>query len=198
VRGGTGIVLALALLLATACERSKKNSPPPQALAPTISVPSATQVGQQPAPPPQSTAPPATGAQTGVIPRPSGQSAAQPKPRSRIPGHRASAAKSASPPAAPAQAAQPPPAPPKPGEAAQVQIGAQVPQGTAQNTEQLLQTAESNLRRVTRSLSDGEQAMIRQVRNYISQSRTATRDGDLERAYNLAMKANLLSIELAK
>lgn len=79
-----------------------------------------------------------------------------------------------------------------------MQIGTQVPQGTAQNTAQLLQAAESNLRRVTRSLSDGEQAMMRQVRNYISQSRTATHDGDLERAYNLAMKANLLSVELAK
>lgn len=79
-----------------------------------------------------------------------------------------------------------------------MQIGAQVPAATVQSTEQLLQTAENNLRRVTRQLNDGEQAMLRQVRNYITQSRTASRDGDLERAYNLAMKANLLSGELAK
>lgn len=65
-------------------------------------------------------------------------------------------------------------------------------------TEQLLQSAESNLRKVSRTLSDSEQAMARQVRNYITQSRLATQDGDLERAYKLAVKANLLSGELAK
>ena len=79
-----------------------------------------------------------------------------------------------------------------------MQIAAQAPQGTAQNTEQLLQAAEGNLRKVTRQLSDGEQAMLRQARNYIAQSRSASQEGDLERAYNLAMKANLLSGELAK
>ena len=73
-----------------------------------------------------------------------------------------------------------------------------MPQGTAQNTEQLLQSAEANLRRVNRQLSDPEQGMMRQIRNYIAQSRLATHDGDLERAYNLAIKANLLSNELAK
>jgi hypothetical protein len=40
--------------------------------------------------------------------------------------------------------------------------------------------------------------MLRQVRTYIAQSHSASQDGDLERAYNLAMKANLLSGELAK
>ncbi|MGA2990172.1 MAG: hypothetical protein ABSD88_06825 [Candidatus Korobacteraceae bacterium] len=186
----------LALLLATACNRGKKPSLPPQATAPTISVPPTTRIGQQPAPPPQTTAPPATDAQTGVIPRPSGKTTTQPKPRIRIPGRRDNASKSVPPPPAPPAPAQP--APQKPGETGQLLIGAQVPQGTAQNTEQLLQAAESNLRRVTRALSDGEQAMIQQVRNYISQSRTAAHDGDLERAYNLANKANLLSVELAK
>ena len=34
--------------------------------------------------------------------------------------------------------------------------------------------------------------------NFITQSRLALGDGDLERAYNLATKANLLSQELAK
>jgi hypothetical protein len=194
------LVLALALLLASSCNRGKKTSLPPQATAPTIAVPPTTQVGQQPAPPPQTTAPPTTGAQTGVIPKPStGQASAQPKPRIRIPGRKTTASKTpaAAPPAA-APPAQPAASPQKPGESAQVLIGAQVPQGTAQNTEQLLQAAENNLRRVTRSLSDGEQAMMRQARNYISQSRTAAHDGDLERAYNLANKAHLLSIELAK
>jgi hypothetical protein len=65
-------------------------------------------------------------------------------------------------------------------------------------TEQMLQNAEANLRTLNRQLSDGEQNMARQVRNYITQSRLATQDGDLERAHNLAVKAQLLSSELTK
>jgi hypothetical protein len=197
IRGGSAIVLSFALMLATACDRGKKPALPPQATAPTISVPPTPQVGQQPAPPPQTTAPPATGAQTGVIPKPSaGQTVSQPKPRSKVPGRKTTASKS-EPLPTPAQPPQPQPPAQKTGDS-QVMIGAQVPQGTARNTEQLLQAAENNLRRVNRTLNGGEQAMMQQVRNYISQSRTATRDGDLERAYNLANKANLLSVELAK
>jgi hypothetical protein len=83
-----------------------------------------------------------------------------------------------------------------------VQIFADLPPATAQNqrrdTESLLQTAESNLKRVTRTLNDDEQTMVRQTRNYITQSRTAMQDGDYQRAYNLAVKAKLLSAELAK
>ena len=83
-----------------------------------------------------------------------------------------------------------------------MQISADLPPGTAQNqrrdTETLLQTAEANLKHVTRTLNDDEQAMMRQARNYIAQSRTASQDGDFQRAYNLAVKAKLLSAELAK
>lgn len=83
-----------------------------------------------------------------------------------------------------------------------VQISAEVPNSAAsqqrQATENLLQASEANLRKITRTLNDNEQAMFRQVRNFITQSRLATQDGDLERAYNLATKANLLSQELAK
>jgi len=83
-----------------------------------------------------------------------------------------------------------------------VQISAEVPQNVAnqrrQQTEDLLNTAEANLKRVTRSLTDGEQSMQRQVRNFITQSRLAIQDGDFERAYNLATKAQQLSQELAK
>ena len=40
--------------------------------------------------------------------------------------------------------------------------------------------------------------MVDQIKNYMRQSRTADGDGDIERAYNLALKANLLSQELAR
>ena len=67
-----------------------------------------------------------------------------------------------------------------------------------QQTTSLLGSAESNLSNIHRSLSGDEQQMVSQIRNYIAQSRKAMSDGDLERAYNLANKANLLSSELVK
>jgi hypothetical protein len=62
----------------------------------------------------------------------------------------------------------------------------------------LLEATENNLRGLSRSLSSDEQATVQHVRAYINQSQKATSDGDLERAYNLALKAHLLSDELAK
>jgi outer membrane biosynthesis protein TonB len=67
-----------------------------------------------------------------------------------------------------------------------------------QQTTSLLGSAEGNLSNLHRSLSSDEQQMVSQIRNYIAQSRKAMSDGDLERAYNLANKANLLSSELVK
>ena len=67
-----------------------------------------------------------------------------------------------------------------------------------QQTSNLLGSAENNLNNLHRSLSGDEQQMVAQIRNYIAQSRKAMTDGDLERAYNLANKANLLSTELVK
>ena len=67
-----------------------------------------------------------------------------------------------------------------------------------QQTSSLLGSAESNLSNIHRSLTSDEQQMVSQIRNYIAQSRKAMTDGDLERAYNLANKANLLSSELVK
>ena len=194
------LALVLVLVFTSGCNRNKNRQIQPQAAAPVISVPPTAQ--PSPAPPVQTTPPPATSAETGVIPQPSNsQPSAKPQPQ-RNSRKTTPATPKQPPPPAQATTVQPaPPAPQKPpatsGEG-QVQIASQVPQGTAQNTEQLLQTAESKLRKVTRQLSDGEQAMLRQVHNYIAQSRSATQDGDLERAYNLAMKANLLSSELAK
>lgn len=83
-----------------------------------------------------------------------------------------------------------------------VQITADVPraavQSQRQNTEQLLRNSTSKLDHLTRRLSDGEQGMARQARNYIAQSNQALETGDIERAYNLAVKASLLTNELAK
>ena len=40
--------------------------------------------------------------------------------------------------------------------------------------------------------------MVQHIRSYMQQARDASKDGDTERAYNLALKAHLLSDELIK
>jgi len=71
-------------------------------------------------------------------------------------------------------------------------------QSQRQNTENLLRNSEGKLGHINRSLGDSEQGMMRQARNYIAQSNQALQAGDIERAYNLAVKASLLANELAK
>jgi outer membrane biosynthesis protein TonB len=65
-------------------------------------------------------------------------------------------------------------------------------------TAQLLEGAELNLKNLNRSLSNDEKAVLQHIRSYIKQSRAASDTGDVDRAYNLALKAHLLSEELVK
>ncbi len=66
------------------------------------------------------------------------------------------------------------------------------------STEQLLQSTENNLNSIKRQLSKDEEAMRAQIREFMNQSRKATAEDDLARAHNFALKARLLSDELAK
>jgi hypothetical protein len=67
------------------------------------------------------------------------------------------------------------------------------------STDQLLESTDSNMRNLTkRQLSTDEQSIVAQINDYITQSRQATKDGDLVRAHNLALKAHLLSDDLVK
>jgi len=66
------------------------------------------------------------------------------------------------------------------------------------STDQLLQLAESNLNGIKRTLSKEEEAMRAQIKEFITQSRKATTENDPARAYNLALKARVLSDELVK
>ena len=68
--------------------------------------------------------------------------------------------------------------------------------GTGPTTAQLLATTDNNLKNLHRQLTPDEQAMVQQIQDYEKQSREATTQGDGVRAYNLAMKARLLSDEL--
>jgi len=73
----------------------------------------------------------------------------------------------------------------------------QAPQ-TLQDTNQLLATSDANLKRISgRELSPGQQDTVTQIKSYMKQARSAADSGDLQRAYNLAYKANLLSADLA-
>jgi hypothetical protein len=66
------------------------------------------------------------------------------------------------------------------------------------STEQLLQSAESNLNGIKRQLTKDEEAIRGQIREFITQSRKATTENDLARAHILAVKAHLLSDDLVK
>jgi hypothetical protein len=67
-----------------------------------------------------------------------------------------------------------------------------------QTTAQLLDETEKTLGGLNRVLSKNDEEVVVQIRSYVMQSRNATKDGDFERAYNLATKAHLLSAALIK
>lgn len=185
---GRRAMLALALVSVLMVGGCKKKKPPlPVAQPPIIAEPQPT---PEPTPavitPPVTTAPPATA----TTPAPT-----KPKPKPRTPTRKPAPSVAKPSPTKPS-------VPEKPPAEDSITISANTNTDAAytqrNETEQLLQSSESNLRRINRTLNDGEQSMVHQVRNFITQSRLAMQDGDLERAYNLAVKANLLSGEIAK
>jgi hypothetical protein len=65
-------------------------------------------------------------------------------------------------------------------------------------TNQLLASSDANLKKISgRQLSASQQDTVKQIQSYMDQAETAKKNGDMQRAYNLAVKANLLSAELA-
>jgi hypothetical protein len=64
---------------------------------------------------------------------------------------------------------------------------------------QLRDLTEENLKKIAgQQLTSNQQDMVEQVRQFVSQSKTAEATGDVERAHALALKAQLLSQELVK
>jgi hypothetical protein len=192
------IVLALLMLLLPGCKKKQPAAPPPQAQAPEVT---------EPQPPPA----PEAQAETTPLPEPSTEeapAASAPPAKPAAPKKPSAAKPKANGSKTVAKKTEPPPPPRKPP--AVVQEGGAAPNagqlsvGGSHNeqehqrasTAQLLDSAEANLKSVTRSLNSDEQAMVQQIRNYMRQSRDATTQGDGERAYNLALKAHLLSDEL--
>jgi outer membrane biosynthesis protein TonB len=221
----TALVALLVVLAFSGCRKKKEPTITPQAQAPTVGAPqkpgsttSRTEPsGTQPATTtPSSTAPAASApATTTTTTKP--KTKRQPKPPKQQPSaattnggaQNAGAKPATEAPATTASTATPapgtPPLPPKVvvqdgGEppAGQISAAGDNHEGSRQSIEQLLQSTDSNLRSISRQLSDAERAMVEQIRNYMAQARVASTDGDLTRANNLALKAHLLSDELVK
>lgn len=194
------VLLALVLSLATSgCDwfHRKKPNVPQQGQAPTI-----TQPAPAPAPAPSVAQQPP--AQQPPASKPTEETAEKPKPKPK-PSHPVTAKKVPPPQAKPVEQASA--APPRiviqegGTTAANSQVSATAPQPAAteqRSTQQLLDATDNNLRNLTRALSPDEKAMVEQIRAYMQQSRDATKDGDVTRAHNLALKAHLLSDELIK
>jgi hypothetical protein len=68
-----------------------------------------------------------------------------------------------------------------------------------ENSEQLLASAESNLKQLAaRTLNPNKQEMFVQIRHYMDGARSALKESDTQRAHTLALKAYLLSDDLVK
>jgi hypothetical protein len=68
-----------------------------------------------------------------------------------------------------------------------------------QSTAQLLAATDANLNKISaRQLTSSQQDMVNQIRNYMQQAKAAENAGDLQRARNLAFKAQLLSDEVLR
>lgn len=194
-------LLSSALFGLSGCWFKKKPPvPPPSAQAPTTTTP-------QPAPP-QQEPPPA--AQPKEEQKPAESTAAKPKPK---PKPKPKVAHKPAPLPAPAKTEEKPPQqasvkPPKiviqeggsNDTAGQISTAMGHDEATHRHlsTAQLLESAETNLRGLNRTLTADEQATVGQIKDYIEQSRSATAQQDLVRAHNLALKAHLLSDELVK
>lgn len=209
------VVLASAMVLVlSGCTKKKQATlPPPQSQAPTVEVPqestATTTAPTEPAT--KATIPLAPTTTTPSEPAtPSTATTTKPKPKPRKPRNNnkpaattnAGTSTSAAPAATGTQSQtskviiQQGGEPPTTG-----QISAAGPDDDSrsrQTIEELLQSTDSNLRSISRQLSDNELAMVEQIRTYMAQARTASTDGDLTRANNLALKAHLLSDELVK
>src|SRR5450759_3627750 len=190
-----GVLLASSLML-SGCKK-KKPPLPPQAQAPTITdstgVPSAIPevTVPQPSPNPHPTKPSPTVAKPKKKPRVTAKSETKktPPPATQLPAPQPPAEKVV----IEEGAKQDPVPPPLVADTSLDQVAHQ-----RLSTAQLISSTEYDIRTISRPLSSDEQAIVQHIRGFIEQSRQASKDGDTERAYNLAVKAHLLSDSLAK
>lgn len=198
-------ILLLSLMILQGCNK-KKAGVPPKMQAPTeaVQLPNEIPLTETPDEPTQQVA------QTPPTPPP-----AKPKPKKTT--RTANTTKktpppttAATPPQQPAQqtnnnqtvASVRPPHSPESEVAPETTIAAAVPSAQVlhqkEDTARMVDATENALKGISRQLSDDEKSMRTQVQSFLQQSRKATVDGDFERAYNLAKKAQLLADALIK
>src|SRR5271169_876871 len=203
VRKLVTLLLVLGLLFVEACNK-KKPVLPPRSLAPTLAVELPDEIPETPTDEPAAPV---------VAEKPPEPPPVKTKPKKTT---RTTAKKTSPPVSTPAPPAAPPPAannnqtvatlrPPHnpPSEAPlDTAIAAAMPSDAIikqkENTAQIVDATENSLKNLSRSLNDEEKAMKIQIQAYLQQSRKATTDGDFERAFNLAKKAQLLADALIK
>jgi hypothetical protein len=208
--GKTGLLALLMVLTLSGCHKKKEATLPPQSQAPTVETPQPETTTTQPNEP-SATAPATSTPSSSAPAEPSAPATAdtttKPKPKPRKPKNHTKPATGTTAGAPPANAPNGTQSQtskvvvPQGGEAPTGQISAAGPDDdtrSRQTIEQLLQSTDTNLRSISRQLNDNERAMVEQIRTYMAQARTASTDGDLTRANNLALKAHLLSDELVK
>ena len=199
------LVALLLLLSSTTCEKNKPQLPP-KMQAPTLAVSAPDQIPEI-TPPPESPAPQQEA------------SVEEPPPKKPPPKHHNS--KKPAQPAAANPPGTPAPNPPAPSTQANSTVAVNRPPVNSvvesapdtaiaadvssqqlvrqkQTTADLIDSTEKDLKGLNHGLSHDEENMLTQIKSYIAQSRSATKDGDFERAYNLAVKAHLLADALLK
>jgi hypothetical protein len=184
------LAIVAGLLLHTGCKKKTQ----PLAInrqAPTLAVQVPDEIPEEPLP---------------AEPQPTVQEATTQEPQANKPPAKHRSKKPAQPPAAnqnnPTVASNRPPATPASEAPMNPAIAAAVPSQQIirqqQTTDQLLDSTEKNLNGLNGPRSHDEEIIVKQIRSYIGESRKATKDGDFERAYNLAVKAHLLADALIK
>lgn len=194
------VTACAALLLLFGCTKKPtavgtKQPPPPQA-APTPEVPpppaQETQTQSQGTPPPESTPTPA---EAEAQPTPSETEQGKPATKAHTPARKPSeTARNTK----PKIVVKPEPEPSSTPGQISPSISSSDASQEQSTTDQMLQRTENNLNGIKRQLSPDEQAIANQIRDYMKQSREATKQNDLVRARNLALKAQLLCDDLAK
>ena len=203
--------LLLALLFTEACTRKRPSLPQPAQQAPTIAEALPEGIPEETQPPPP---PPQLGKETEQPKKEQKKPAKGTTKKTTAP---ASTTVAATPPAAPAQppAQTPPPQntqavaslrPPHSGSTAEpapeMTVAAEISSKDAnkqrEDTAHMVEATENALKTLTRQLNDEEKGMRTQVETYLQQSRKATTDGDYERAFHLAKKAQELAEALVK
>lgn len=186
------------LLVLLGCGKKKNTGLPHQAPAPTVAVvlpeeiPLTEGEPKESEPPEPESTPPPVPANTKPKKPPKNSSTAKKSNQttSNQSAQNTQTSASARPPKNPADAAP------------QAAIAAAIPDAKLtqrkEETARMVDATENALKGLTRSLNDDEKAMKTQVQSYLQQSRKATTDGDFERAYLLAKKAQLLADALIK